>query len=55
MQMAKDDSNVVPVYRSLTDIHKESSGVIEIIRQTGQIKRSNRAIQVNNFHISFLQ
>lgn len=44
-QMAKSDSVMVPVYRSLTDLHKESSTIIELVRQISQVKRSTRSIQ----------
>ena len=41
-QLAKNDSQMVPTYRLLTDIHKQCEGIIECIRQTGQVKRATR-------------
>ena len=38
---------MVPAYRSLVEIHKASDDIIELIRKTGQIKRSTMSVQEN--------
>merc|ERR1712062_294543 len=44
-EQAKRDKSLVPAYRSLVEIHKASDDIIELIRKTGQIKRSTMSVQ----------
>ena len=44
LQLAKSDAAMIPVYRGLTELHKESSAIVELVRQVGITKRSTRAI-----------
>jgi hypothetical protein len=36
---------MIPVYRGLTELHKESSDIVELVRQVGQAKRQVIAIR----------